>query len=143
MACWFVFVQRTRPTCKHIYLKLAVHQSYLTSGPMEYWTSGQNLFTHKSSMVSINKNTIQHDTLADYRIVGFFEVLKFHKWPIFSFFAILFSRTGLPKAQLGTQWVVHFFEGLNFMNDQHPRNLRNLHTSKKPTIRYRLLCTAN
>ena len=47
-----------------MHLKLAVHQSYFTSGPMEYWTSGQNLFTHKSSMVSINKNTIQYNTLA-------------------------------------------------------------------------------
>ena len=47
-----------------MHLKLAVHQSYFTSGPMEYWTSGQNLFTHKSSMVSINKNTIHHNTLA-------------------------------------------------------------------------------
>ena len=24
------------------------------------------------------------------------------------------------------QWVVHFFEGLNFPNDQHLRNLRTL-----------------
>ena len=34
------------------------------------------------------------------------------------------------------QWVVGFFEGLNFTNNQHPRNLRNLRTSKKPTIQY-------
>ena len=26
-----------------------------------------------------------------YHIVGFFEVLKFREWPIFSFFVILFS----------------------------------------------------
>ena len=49
----------------------------------------------------------------------FFEVLQFHEWLIFSFFMILFSQMGLPKAQ-ALQWVVHFFEGLNFMIDQHP-----------------------
>ena len=38
------------------------------------------------------------------------------------------------------QWVVRFFEGLNFTNDQHPRNSWNLRTSKKPNYtvyRYR------
>ena len=29
------------------------------------------------------------------------------------------------------QWVVGFFEGLNFTNDQHPQNSWNLRTSKK------------
>ena len=65
-----------------------------------------------------------------YHIVGFFEVLKFREWLIFGFFMILFSRMGLPKAHT-LQWVVGFFEGLNFTNDQHPRNLQNLRTSKK------------
>ena len=51
----------------------------------------------------------------------YFEVLKFRKWLIFSFFTILFSRMGLPKAQV-LQWVVRFCEGLNFTNDQHPQN---------------------
>ena len=64
-----------------------------------------------------------------YHIVGFFEVLKFRKWLIFGFFMILFSRMGLPKAHT-LQWVVGFFEGLNFTNDQHPQNLQNLRTSK-------------
>ena len=36
---------------------------------------------------------------------------------------------GLPKAHT-LQWVVGFFEGLNFMNDQHPRNSLNLRTLK-------------
>ena len=35
--------------------------------------------------------------IATYRIVSFFEALKFHKWPIFSFLKILLSRLGLPK----------------------------------------------
>ena len=65
--------------------------------------------------------------------IGFFEVLKFREWLIFGFFTILFSWMGFPKAHT-LQWIVDFFEGLNFMNDQHPRNLRNLHTLKKPTI---------
>ena len=73
----------------------------------------------------------------NYRIVGFFKVLKFREWLIFGFFTILFSRMGLPKAHT-LQWVVGFFEGLNFTNDQHPRNLQNLRTSKKPTIRYKV-----
>ena len=55
----------------------------------------------------------------EYRIVGFFEVLKFRVWLNFGFFTILFSRMGLPKAHT-LQWVVGFFEGLNFTNDQHP-----------------------
>ena len=40
---------------------------------------------------------------------------------------------GLPKAQ-PPQWVNHiagFFDRLNFMNDQHLRNLRSLRTLKK------------
>ena len=48
-----------------------------------------------------------------YYIVGFFEVLKFREWPIFSIFMILFSQMGLPKAQT-PQWVkriVGFFRG--------------------------------
>ena len=71
-----------------------------------------------------------------YRIVGFFEVLKFREWLIFGFFTILFSRMGLPKAHT-LQWVVDLFEGLNFTNNQHPRNSRNLRTSKKPTTVWR------
>ena len=51
---------------------------------------------------------------------------------------ILFSRMGLPKAHT-LQWVVGFFEVLNFTNDQHPRNSWNLRTSKKPTIQYTAL----
>ena len=43
-----------------------------------------------------------------YRIVGFFEVLKFREWLIFSFFTILFSQMSLPKAHT-LQWVVGFF----------------------------------
>ena len=66
----------------------------------------------------------------NYRIFGFFEVLKFREWLIFGFFTILFSQMGLPKAHT-LQWVVGFFEGLNFTNDQHPQNLWNLRTSKK------------
>ena len=45
-----------------------------------------------------------------YHIVGFFEVLKFYEWPIFN---------GSAKSSV-LQWIVHFFKGLNFMNDQHP-----------------------
>ena len=29
-----------------------------------------------------------------------------------------------------------FFKGLNFTDDQHPRNSQNLRTLKKPTIQY-------
>ena len=65
----------------------------------------------------------------------FIEVLKFRKWLIFSFFMILFSQMGLPKAQ-ALQWVVHFFKGLNFTKDQHPQNSWSLCTLKKPTIQY-------
>ena len=68
----------------------------------------------------------------------FFEVLKFREWLIFGFFTILFSRMGLPKAHT-LQWVVGFFKVLNFTNDQHPQNLLNLRTSKKPTIQYTTL----
>ena len=68
----------------------------------------------------LNQNCIIHvPTRPYYCIVGFFEVLKFREWLIFSFFTILFSRMGLPKAHT-LQWVVGFFEGLNFTNDQHP-----------------------
>ena len=70
-----------------------------------------------------------------YRIIGFFEVLKFREWLIFGFFTILFSRMGLPKAHT-LQRVVDFFEGLNFTNDQHPRNRGIYVPRKKPTIRY-------
>ena len=43
----------------------------------------------------------------------FFEVLEFREWSIFSFFAILFSWTGLPKAQADPlrQWVVRISRG--------------------------------
>ena len=37
---------------------------------------------------------------------------------------------GLPKAHT-LQWVIDFFEGLNFTNDQHPQNSWNLRTLKK------------
>ena len=53
----------------------------------------------------------------------FFEVLKLREWLIFSFFMILLSQMGLPKAQ-APQWVcriVGLFERLNFTSDQHPR----------------------
>ena len=63
----------------------------------------------------------------------FFEVLKFHEWPIFSFFAILVSRMCLQKLiHCNGQFI--FFKELNFTNDQHLQNSRNLCTSKKPTI---------
>ena len=65
-----------------------------------------------------------------YHIVGFFEVLKFCEWLIFGFFTILFSRMGLPKAHT-LQRVVGFFRGVKFHENQHPRNSRNLRTSKK------------
>ena len=94
-------------------------------------TAGYNpdfLTTTCTSIITIN-------TVA---ILGFFEVLKFREWLIFGFFTILFSRMGLPKAHI-LQWVVGFFEGLNFTNDQHPRNSWNLCTSKKPTIRYKAI----
>ena len=71
--------------------------------------------------------------MISYCIVGFFEVLKFRKWLIFVFFTILFSQMGLLKAHT-LQWVLGFFKGLNFTNDQHPQNSQNLRTSKKPTI---------
>ena len=57
-----------------------------------------------------------------------FKVLKFCKWLIFSFFAIF---TNASAKSSGLQWIVRFFEGLNFTNDQHQRYSRNLHTSKK------------
>ena len=50
-----------------------------------------------------------------YHTFGFFKVLKFCKWLIFSFFTILFSQKDLPKAQ-APQWVnciVGFFKRLN------------------------------
>ena len=62
------------------------------------------------------------------------EVLKSGEWLVFSFFAILFSRMGLPK--LSSAMGGLFFEGLNFMNEEHPQNSQNLHTSKKPTLWY-------
>ena len=54
-----------------------------------------------------------------YCLDGFFEVLKLCKWPIFSFFRILFSQMGLPKAQ-ALQWSNRIVKRLNFTNDQHP-----------------------
>ena len=42
-----------------------------------------------------------------------------------------FIFTNEPAKAHTLQWVAHFFEGLNFTNDQHPRNSRNLRTSKK------------
>ena len=54
------------------------------------------------------------------------ELPKFCKWLIFSFFTILFSLMGLPKADT-LQWVFGFFKELNFMNNQY---LWNSHASK-------------
>ena len=42
-----------------------------------------------------------------------------------------FIFTNRSARSSALQWVICFFKGLNFMNDQHPRNSRNLHTSKK------------
>ena len=57
-----------------------------------------------------------------YRIVGFFKV------PISNFLTILFSQMSLPKSAI--MWSNYVFKGLNFINDQHPCNSRNLYTSK-------------
>ena len=67
-----------------------------------------------------------------YYIVGFFEVLKFREWLIFSFFTILFSNDSAKSSgtAMGLPYIC-FFERLNFMNDQYPQNSRNLCTLKK------------
>ena len=52
------------------------------------------------------------DEYFTYHIVGFFEVLNFHKRPIFSFLVILLSRMHLPKAQ-HCNGLVHFL-GVKF-----------------------------
>ena len=100
-----IFPHCTLPTCQEIF-------EILTDSDTTCYFISHLCFTHR------------------YRIVGFFEVLKFHEWLIFNFFTILFSEMGQLKAHT-LQWVVGFFEGLNFMNDQHPRNSWNLRTSKK------------
>ena len=79
--------------------------------------------------VKVRHCLLYYELLILYHIIGFFEVLKFLEWPIFSFFAILFSRMGLQKLSTA-MGIVCFFEGLNFTNDQHPRNSWNLRTSK-------------
>ena len=52
----------------------------------------------------------------------FFKVLKFREWPIFIFYDFIFPN---GSAKLEIIWGNYFFEGLNFMNDQHPQNLQN------------------
>ena len=69
-----------------------------------------------------------------YCTVGFFVVLKFREWLIFSFLGFYFHEYICQK--LSAAMDSAFFEGLNFMNDQQLQNMRNLRTSKKPTIRY-------
>ena len=69
-----------------------------------------------------------------YRIVGFSRYLiSVNSW--FSVFSRFYSHDGSAKSS-AVQWVVCFFEDLNFMNEQHPWKSWNLCTSKKPTIRY-------
>ena len=53
----------------------------------------------------------------------------------FQFFRHFIFMNGSAKSS-AVQWVVRFFEGLNFTNEQYPQKSRNLRTSKKPTIRY-------
>ena len=48
----------------------------------------------------------------------------------FLLFRNLVFTNGFTKSS-ALQWVVHFFEGLNFTNDQHPRKSWNLRTLKK------------
>ena len=48
----------------------------------------------------------------------------------FQFFHNFIFTNGSAKSS-GTAMGSSFFEGLNFMNDQHPRNSWNLDTSKK------------
>ena len=52
----------------------------------------------------------------------------------FSVFLQFFHECVCQK--LSTALDSEFFKGLNFTNDQHPRNSWNLHTSKKPTIQW-------
>ena len=48
----------------------------------------------------------------------------------FQFFCnFIFTNVSAKSSAL--QWIVRFFEGLNFTNDQHQQYSRNLHTSKK------------
>ena len=68
-----------------------------------------------------------------YRTVGFFEVLKFRQWPIFSFFTILFSRMGLQK--LSTAMGSSFFWGV--ISQMIIREFHGIYVpQKKLTIRY-------
>ena len=46
---------------------------------------------------------------------------------------------GLPKAHT-LQWVVSFFEGLNFTNDQHPRDYKLLISKRVYEKRFHLFC---
>ena len=65
---------------------------------------------------SCDEFTLFGHLASGYRIVGFFKVLKFDEWLIFSFFTILFSRMSLPKVQ-EPQWVnriVGFFQEVKF-----------------------------
>ena len=72
--------------------------------------------------------------LTYYRIVGFSRYLNFANGRFSVFSRFHFHKSACKSSAL--LWVVCFFEGLNFTNDQHPRNSRNLRTSKKPTIWY-------
>ena len=49
----------------------------------------------------------------------------------FRFFHDFIFRNESAKSSYTAMGSWVFFKGLNFTNDQHPRNLRNLRTSKK------------
>ena len=81
-----------------------------------------------------------YSLLTKYCIASFFEVLKFHEWPIFSFFTILSSQMGLSKVHMSRilkeksvinllcdYWQL-FFQGDKFLKCQHPQNLQNVRT---------------
>ena len=59
---------------------------------------------------SYHGDVMSYNIISEYCIVGFFKVLKFHEWLIFT---ILFSQMGLPKAQQRNGWFV-FFQGAKF-----------------------------
>ena len=67
-------------------------------------------------------------------MVGFFEVLNSANSQFSVFSRFYFHEWVCQKLSNAMDGL--FFEGLNFTDDQHPRNSRNLCTSKKPTIRY-------
>ena len=54
-----------------------------------------------------------------YHIVGFFLRYLNSENGRFSVFCDFIFTNGSAKGS-ALQWVVHFFEGLNFTNDQHP-----------------------